>query len=367
MKLKNISWNTGLFLASSLFSFILAEGICRIFFPIPHSAAIKYLRDGHLGWRLKPNQVYLNPQKETCTINNLGFRGNRNTEITKPPNSIRIVAMGGSSTFCHNTGDEKNWTSLLERKLRNKYGSQIEIINAGAPGFSIFESKINYFYQIRELNPDVVIVNHTWNDMKFFHSIERGEYPRRNIRWSLWGDIRDFSKNFQLAWRVRHFLSKNIWPQHRENVYGESSDKNILISLGGPAHQWEKKNYEDLAVLLQKDGVLPVFSSQAGLLSADNWKKPEIRAIVYTHYVNLSFQETLKQWFATSRIIKDVSQEYDILFVDVYRSVPHKRRFLLDHVHLTEPGNARVAEAFFKKMIRDPKVKALLSKVKEKR
>ena len=133
----------------------------------------------------------------------------------------------------------------------------------------------------------------------------------------------------------------------------------IIISADGPAHKWEKMNYEDLAVILRKDNVVPVFSSQAGLLSRENLNDSRIRSVVYAEYVNLTFDETLTQWLAVSDIIRKSAEEYGGLFVDVYKEVPHSRQYFLDHVHLSDDGNAAVAHTFFESLTHDLRVDSL--------
>jgi len=356
---KNITTKVALAACGTLLFLILIEIILRSFIPIPFSMEVEYLPDGHLGTRLQPDRVYTLKSGRTASVNNMGFRMPTDLEYNKPPNFIRIVALGGSSTFSYNTGDDLIWTAVLERKLKEHYGDFVEVINAGVPGYDIFDSKINYLYQIRPLKPDIVIVYHTWNDMKLFNLLEIGKYPKKSVSSGSSSWLKSFMRNFQFAWRIRNFLNEVVYPRQRENVYGGSSDSKLTIAPNGPAHQWEKQNYDDLAVLLKKDGVLPIFTSQAGLLSYGNLDNPEIRSVIYTEYVKMTFEEILSQWHAISTIIKTSAKENGALFIDVYNKVPHQRTFFRDHVHLTEKGHGRVAEALFNEIISDSQIDSL--------
>ena len=64
--------------------------------------------------------------------------GNRtNTKIDykkKPSNTLRIVAIGGSTTMDGVTDDDKIWTNLLAKKLTSLTNKKIEVINTGVPG-----------------------------------------------------------------------------------------------------------------------------------------------------------------------------------------------------------------------------------------
>lgn len=350
--------NIALVASSTFLGLLFAEIILRAFFPISYSMEVEYIPDGHLGHRFKPNKIYTLQSKGTCTINNLGFRRTTDVIPEKAPHTIRIVALGGSSTFSYHVDDQKTWTSLLEQKLKARYGHDFEVINAGVPGYSIFESKINYVYQIRPLRPDIVIVYHTWNDMKFFHLLERGTYPLKEVYRP--NKINSFLRHFQLAWRLRNYLNEVIYPWQRENAYGSPPNYTVSITPNGRAHQWEKQNYDDLALLLKQDNVLPIFTSQAGLLSTENLDDPAIRALVYTEHQRLSFEETLTQWNAISKIIEHSARENDALFIDLYNAVPHQVDYLRDHVHLTEHGNALVAETLFNGLTQAARVDSLV-------
>lgn len=113
-------------------------------------------------------------------------------------------------------------------------------------------------------------------------------------------------------------------------------------------------------MLLKKDDVLPIFVSQAGLLSSDNLDDPDTRTVIYTEFVNLTFEDTLAQWLAISAIIETSARENNIPFVDAYNQVPHNELYFTDQVHLTERGNAKLAEILLNEMVTNPQVEDLL-------
>ena len=148
-------------MGSIVFSIGLVEFILRLLFPVAYSMEVKYVADDHLGVRLQPSQVYSLKSGGTCSINSFGFRDAENIEKEKSADTLRIVVLGGSSTFCYQTDDNKIWTTVLEDLLKQRVDHKVEVVNAGVPGYSIFESTVNYLYQIRELKPDIVIIYHS--------------------------------------------------------------------------------------------------------------------------------------------------------------------------------------------------------------
>lgn len=338
---------------------VVGELALRVLFPIEYSMDIRYIDDGYVGWRFEPSHVYTLAGGGTCTINNLGFRGARDTEVPKPEGVVRVVVLGGSAVFCYEVDDADTWTALLEHWLQREYGDHVEVINAGVPGYDAFVSKMNYLYRIRPLQPDIAVVSHTWNDVKRFHEIERGEFPDKTIGPGP-SPVRKFLRNYQLAWRVRALWWKVFRDDRRENTYEGEGDEPAAIPENGRAHRWVRRNYDDLALLLESDGVLPVFVSQAGLLSRGNMDDPDVRAVVRNDYANLTVEETLNQWLVMTNIIESAAYDNGVLYVDVYGQVPHDPALFHDHVHLTKSGNARVADVIFQRMIADPAVDAVL-------
>jgi lysophospholipase L1-like esterase len=355
---RDIAKNLTLVLGSFIVALFFAEIILRVFLAIPYSMEVEYVPDGCLGFRLAPDRVYMLKSGGRCSVNNLGFRGAALTDPRNTAHRARIIAVGESSTFSYETDDEEIWTRVLEKKLRQRYGENIEVINAGVPGYSIFESKINYMYQLRALHPDVVIAYDTWNDIKWFRAVETGAYPKKGVSGK--DLLTSILRHLQIAWRIRNYIDQVWTPRQRENRYGHFGGTGAAISPDGAAHEWERQNYDDLVLLLNNDKVIPVLSTQGGLLSSDNIEDPEVRAVVYTEYVNLSFEELLAQWNAVSRIIERAAKKGGALFIDVYSQVPHNRLMFLDHVHLTDAGNARVAQILFEGLIREPRIDSLM-------
>jgi lysophospholipase L1-like esterase len=351
--MRNVLKNAALLCVSGLLALALAELALRLFAPIPYSMKVEYKPDGFVGQRLVPKRRYRLADGGLCTVNSAGYRGHE-FEIPKPAGIFRIVALGGSSTFSYLTDDTEIWTQRLEDKLRARFGGSIEVVNAGVPGYSAFTSKINYLYRIRALEPDALLVYHTWNDMKFFRRIEEGEgflAPSFRPR-----PIRDFLRRFQILWRLRSLFdfSEDGLPPREEGWLEVDTAEAVAIPVGGRAHRWERANYEDLALLASSDGVLPVFVSQAGLLADGNLDDPEVRRRVYTEYQGFSYPEILRQWKLISAIQRAAAERHGGLFIDAYAAVPHRIENFRDHVHLTPAGNQAVAAAIFAGLVESP-------------
>src|SRR5205823_3734018 len=59
-----------------------------------------------------------NAYNSNSETNSLGFRNKEDVFEPKPPGSLRIIAYGGSTTFCYNLLTEEAWSLQLQDVLR---------------------------------------------------------------------------------------------------------------------------------------------------------------------------------------------------------------------------------------------------------
>jgi len=356
--MRRLLTNAALLGASLLLALALAELFLRVFAPIPYSMKVEFVADPHVAFRLVPGRVYQLASGGKCTVNSEGYRG-REVEIPKPAGTFRIAVLGGSSTFCYLTDDGVVWTSRLEAKLRERVSPAIEVVNAGVPGYSTFESTIHYLYRVRALEPDAVIVYHTWNDLKLFRDLEekgrlqKGTYQPKPLR--------SFLRQFQLAWRVRTLFGGGgeLAPRELDWLEGRPDDA-FSVPPGGVAQRFAERGYEDIATLVRADGALPILLSQAGLLADENQGDPAIRERVYTEFAGLDYREVLAQWEVLTGMIERAAGHHQGVYVDVYDAVPHDLRHFRDHVHLTDRGNEAVAAAVADALADSPRFRRAL-------
>jgi lysophospholipase L1-like esterase len=123
--------------------------------------------DPYRGTVLVPNSVYdrSHDQGRRATINSLGFRGPEVSAV-KPPGTFRIVTVGGSTTYgLYTSADEKTWPARLQAHLRMAGHPDVEVINAGAPGWTLRISLTNLELKVWDLQPDLVVCYHNFNDL----------------------------------------------------------------------------------------------------------------------------------------------------------------------------------------------------------
>jgi hypothetical protein len=151
--------------------FAFGEAAFRLF---DFDNQIEFEIDEELYWRFRPDQrgfVWMGNasfRSPEIRINNLGLRG---PEVTPAANKkARILVLGDSYTFGSGVRDEETFCAVLGQAL----GEQVEVINAGVPGYGIFQMARSLRHLDSLLDPRIVVVAFPTGDIfrQPFNSIE---------------------------------------------------------------------------------------------------------------------------------------------------------------------------------------------------
>ncbi|MCH2107367.1 MAG: SGNH/GDSL hydrolase family protein, partial [Planctomycetes bacterium] len=141
----------------------------------------------YLAYANRPNYESRAGAKRRVSHNSMGLRGPE-VELPKPAGRFRIICLGGSSTYGHGpSSNGATWPARLEHHLRTaRPDRDIEVVNAGCRGYSTFESLGNYAFRLSDLDPDLVLIYHTVNDMRCALYLD---VQRDNTHWrAVWKD-----------------------------------------------------------------------------------------------------------------------------------------------------------------------------------
>lgn len=124
-------------------------------------------KDPELFWRYRPNQIirsdFFSPGQ--YTINNHGFHS-PDFAIEKPADRMRVVCMGGSTTFGLGVGNARCYPRQLETALNHldPQKRRWDVINAGVTDYSTFQGIALAERWLPQLNPDIVLFNFSFGD-----------------------------------------------------------------------------------------------------------------------------------------------------------------------------------------------------------
>jgi lysophospholipase L1-like esterase len=165
-----------------------------------------FVGDPELFWRLRPSVVLPADARPLFgrISNGQGFRKERETALAKPPGSVRVLFLGDSCTFGYLLDCKESVAETVERELAAaKPGLAVECLNAGVPGFTLWQCLRLLELHGLAFQPDLVVVQSGWNEGTPWDGssdIEQSERLRAarapaGLAWSGLG---------RLLWRATH-------------------------------------------------------------------------------------------------------------------------------------------------------------------
>jgi hypothetical protein len=159
-----------------------AEVVLRVtYHPENLGTVIRY--DSLLGWSLAPNATLTSHDTGRglhyrMDINSLGLREDE-VAMPKPKGRKRILILGDSIAFGSGVEAGERFSDLLKHALPG----DVDVINAGVPGWGNDQELLFYERDLRRLDPDVVVLEFTANNDVVNNElkgplIEEGTKPR---------------------------------------------------------------------------------------------------------------------------------------------------------------------------------------------
>ncbi len=218
------------FAVGLLWTPVAAEMFLRTLAPVPMLP--RYIQAGPLGIRENmPNQTYRHQTPEyTVEIrtNSIGLRADQEFTKTKPEGTKRIVVLGDSFGMGYGVNIEDSSLGVLERKLEDRTGCEIEILNFSVSGFGPAEELLVLEGIALDYEPDLVIQYYYTND------------PTDDLRANLFaledGELVRASPSYLPAVKTREFLfsfAAYRWLAGESHLYNLARDR-----AGGLAKQW---------------------------------------------------------------------------------------------------------------------------------
>lgn len=278
-------------------------------------------------------------------VNSKGYRGH---DFSKKKNegTIRIIIYGGSSVFDIYEPEEKDWPHRVERMLKEKGLKNIEVINAGTPGLTSFDSMGRLFSDGWTLEPDFVINYEAWNDICYFTNkitiqkyyqphIESGD-PRISYQSSVDKILCEISQLY-VRLRGRYYDWKyNVGVEGASKVSQSYEEMN---ELGLGQYRLSLEMFVDLARNIH---ATPILVTQARLVDKNNTLEEKSR--IGYKYQKMNHMNLAKAFEKTDEIIKEVSIEKKVHMIDPSKKLSGKPEFFKDHVHTTDEGSYQLAK-----------------------
>jgi lysophospholipase L1-like esterase len=353
--------DVGLLLFSTFLTFFLLEIMARLWLnyaatPDQYDRFVLFtsIDAQDYAWTPHPYLAYYptsNYQKGLTSHNSLGYR-NDEFPLEKPDGVYRIVALGGSSTYDVSIKDnQQTFTAQLEKQLKEEYGYQnVQVINAGVPGYNSWEILGNLEFRVLDLDPDIVIIYENTNDVHarlVEPSAYRGDDLGRRQAWqvphvSLWEHsalLRIVSRALNITRQVSvdDFASAPTyvsWP-FESRLEEFNLDPEEILKENPPIYF--RRNLENMIAIAKEHNVQIMFSTWA--------YSPYLQDYASEGYYQQGFREN-------NDVVEDVATSHDIPLFDFASVMPQDAIYWADGRHVNEAG-ALVKARLFAEYIHD--------------
>jgi lysophospholipase L1-like esterase len=287
----------------------------------------------------------------------LGYRGGP-IALHKPEGEFRIVCVGASTTYADPVEDPaESYPAQLEAELRRRGYGQVRTVNAGASGYTSYETLVNFAFRVLELDPDMVLVYHGINDLaarmvwppsayrgdnsgavqlasglaRDTPLLERSTFARiLRVRLGYARSHLDLFRNFSRTAKTNHYpiymgqRSRGIYPS------GLFEEVDVMQMLAANPPVYFRRNLASLALLARGRGVQPVFMTFA--------HSQKVADPV------LNTPEVVQGLAEQNRMILGLGAELGVPVFDLARAMPPNPRLYFGAVHFTAAGNRRRAQ-----------------------
>jgi len=284
--------------------------------------------------------------------NNFGYRDNENVTKDKPANEIRILTLGGSTTFAwpYVEDPQDTWSQVLERKLNSEQCEKtFRVLNGGLNSGNSAELLLHYQFQHHFLHFDYAVIHVGANDsgVMLFPDFKKDYSHYRTLYDPVPVKLRPAEKIFLHSYfmRVLYGWWLNDLVDQRF-AFGAPSFKEytanqlLQAAKNNPVTPFEN-NISALIELMRKDGVVPV-------LFYVPWAPHE--RLEELDYPGLRFDEA--RLLALKKIrnaLQRIARNYNIPYLDA-RDIGLTADDFIDHVHVGREGERKKASYVFSRV-----------------
>jgi len=237
----------------------------------------------------------------------------------------------------------QTFAAKLQDILREKYNyKNVEVINAGVPGYNSWESLINLEFRVLDLSPDLVIVYHGANDVhaRLVNSAAyRGDDSGRRKPWAL-PKILFWQRSCFLriiAQRIGFWHQVNLENVSRatsaiffEDESSDDTEKIIGVLKRNPPIYF-KRNLNNMIAVAKANNVEMMLATWA--------YSPNFNDYASSRHYRYGFEEN-------NEVVREVARQQKVLLYDFEKVMPKGKEYWADGRHSNEVGALKKAELF---------------------
>ena len=321
---------------------------------VPGTAPLLYYRHGRLGLALVRDYDYFG----WFHTNRQGFRGPRSVATEKTPGVLRVLAVGGSTTFdIFVSSDSAAWPARLEHWLQQLYpGRRFEVINAGVPGYVMMQDLIRLETELDRFQPDLLILYQGHNDL--FANL-RGSKKQNEPFDPTPGEIPRLTP--WMRWLERHSL---LYAKVATGLQRQQLSRSAPRDAGAPKPTEESDDGSQqfgstvaLYLAVARTLNIPVLVPEIVQISGTRLEESDsaLRRIWRISVPFASPDRVLKAYQQYSVVLQKVCLQYHVPFLPMQDLGISGAKFYApeDPIHFNDQGADRFAEGLARKILRD--------------
>lgn len=248
----------------------------------------------------------------------------------KPPTGLRVMAVGGSTTFdIYAPDDASTWPAQVAKRLQEALPKRtVELINAGVPGEIMLGNEIDV-ERLAHLDPDVLLIYQGPNELQRVTASQGSIGAHHPLtRLAL---FRAMSR------LIEHRLPPPAFPADRTLAQEAMAD--LQSSL------------ESIIELAQRSDIEVVLSTHA-FQASDPPNPDQLRGLWLTSKLTgLTPHQVIRALDDYNDMVRRIGREMGLPVSDIRSAVPSDDRYWGDSTHFTAPGSALAGEAMAKTVL----------------
>lgn len=307
-------------------------------------------------------------------VNSNSFRGD---PVSQDPQTYRIFALGGSTTYMTFLPYNKTYPARLEEKLKAQYpGKSIQVQNAACDWYSSEHLAIRYLFNVKYLKPNLIIIKIAINDLFRSFAPEWWCRPKDNYR-------RDYSHylgpvvgleqvrtkyfpftEFLLYKKIKGIFSSpfDAWLMDMDVLDADLDAKIKKFTKPAAVREFKsleafEENLRMLVKLLKNDFVKVILATEPSIyrqgLSLEEKKKLYFGLVHCSQRGFYADTESMEYGMHLyNEVILKVAKEMSVAVVDVDKAIPKSGEYFFDDVHLKDKATEIESQLIVEK-IRD--------------